>query len=343
MYQSRKRSLASVMAIALALCAFEALASAPPHVSPDSYLNNASAPPPGRLNNGEPIATTALAGDDVSPTLVPIQAGVATLCTPAAFATAPPPFATTDLCLGNGAASSPDLLNTSPLVSASASGGDSTWSIISRNWTSVDALSNTAASTEASSRGIPDLRPDNPPIPPPYWLNIWAPVSASTPGDSGAWSLTSVTWTDIYHDGLTPMAPQPGFAVFAGIPGTVTVDDSAGAVGIIGMHFTVDGYTLTGDALQLAGGAGSLDNLDVGDGTSPSVVDKAVINNALTGSAGLNKVDYGTLILTGTNTYTGETDINGGTLALAANGSIADSSGVVINGSGTFDISGNAA
>jgi autotransporter-associated beta strand protein len=44
--------------------------------------------------------------------------------------------------------------------------------------------------------------------------------------------------------------------------------------------------------------------------------------------------------LTGTNTYTGSTAINGGKLALTGTGSIAASSGVVMSGAGVFDISG---
>ena len=340
MYQRRESSFALAIAVALALCASGAWAAAPPHAMAESSLGTVSVPPASLLPNGASVATAALGGGDASLAISHTWANIATLCTAAASAVAPPPSTKTELCLDDRSVPQRDLLDILPPVSASAPEGDSTWFATSPTWIGAVASSAPAASTEASSRGIPDLRPDNSPVPPPYWLNIWAPVSASTPGGSGTWSLTSATWTDIYHDGLTPMVSQPGFAVFAGVPGTVTVDDSAGTIGITGMHFTVDGYTLTGDALQLAGSVGSLDNVDVGDGTSASAVDKVVINNALTGSAGLNKVDFGTLTLTGTNTYTGETDINGGTLALAGNGSIADSSGVVIYGNGTFDISG---
>src|SRR6185312_14226858 len=112
-------------------------------------------------------------------------------------------------------------------------------------------------------------RPDHPPVPRPV-RNIWAPLSASAPGGSGTWSLTSATWTNANGDARAPMSPQPGFAIFQGAPGTVTVDDSAGAVSIKGMQFGVDGYTLTGDAPQLAGSAGDKVSIDVGDGTPAS-------------------------------------------------------------------------
>lgn len=120
----------------------------------------------------------------------------------------------------------------------------------------------------------------------------------------------------------------------------MTVDGSAHSVSAIGMQFSVDGYTLAGDALWLAGGTGDLASIDVGDGTSASAGYKAVISNVLTGDVGLNKVDFGMLVLTSANTYTGETDINAGKLALVGNGSIADSRSVVIYDAGTLDISG---
>lgn len=53
---------------------------------------------------------------------------------------------------------------------------------------------------------------------------------------------------------------------------------------------------------------------------------------------GLTKLGAGTLTLTGSSTYTGATTVSGGSVALGSTGSIANSSGVVLNG-GDFNVS----
>ncbi len=134
------------------------------------------------------------------------------------------------------------------------------------------------------------------------------------------------------------MWPQPGLAIFQGAPGTVMVDDSAGAISVSGMHFAVDGYTLTGSALNLIDRRGDVPIVEVGDGDTGGAGYEAVINNVLTGTDGLVKNGAGTLVLTGNNTYTGGTTINAGTLQLGSwtrSGSIVGS--VVNNGSLVFD------
>jgi len=163
-------------------------------------------------------------------------------------------------------------------------------------------------------------------------------------GGSGTWSATSPMWTN--SDGSAPnsaMQPQPGFAIFGGTPGTVTIDASAGTVSATGMQFFSSGYVLNGDALTLIAQSGSNPViLNVGDGTTASAGTTATINNVLTGSTGLVKTDFGTLILGGVNTYSGNTIIQQGTLALTGNGSIANTNYVEVDSGASFDIS-NAA
>jgi len=338
MHQSRKRSLA--LAVALAVYAPGILAAAPSQAMAGSPFNNAPLSPPGWMDFSAPTAAALLSGNEIRFPISRTSANGVTLCTRATFAAAQRSTAT-ELCFDSESVPPHDLLNASLLVSAAAPASDGTWSTMSPTWTGVVALSAPAASAAASSPAQPDLRPDHPPVPPPVW-NIWAPVSASAPGGSGTWTLTSATWTDANGDARAAMSPQPGAALFQGAPGTVTVDDSAGVLSVTGMHFAIDGYTLAGDALNLVGSDGDAPTVEVGNGGSGGAGYEVIINNVLTGADGLIKTGTGTLTLAGSNTYTGETDVGGGTLALVGNGSIADSNGVMIYGTGTLDISGTA-
>lgn len=70
------------------------------------------------------------------------------------------------------------------------------------------------------------------------------------------------------------------------------------------------------------------------------------LNGALSNASGssyrigLNKSDAGTLTLRGTNTYSGDTLINGGTLAVSGSGSLSNTASIVLAGGTTFDVSG---
>jgi fibronectin-binding autotransporter adhesin len=185
-----------------------------------------------------------------------------------------------------------------------------------------------------------------------FILNFWDGAAAGNAGNgaidggNGVWSVTATNFTDV--NGVTngAMAPQPGFAVFEGTPGTVTVDDSAGAVAVTGMQFASDGYVVTGDAITLSG-PGETD-IRVGDGTAAGAGYTATIASALTGSGTLTKIDLGTLILTGTNTYTGATGVAQGTLQIGNGGTtgsivgdITDNGVLVLDRSDALDFTGN--
>ena len=143
-------------------------------------------------------------------------------------------------------------------------------------------------------------------------------------GGSGTWSALGGNWTR--QDGAfnAPMAPQPGYAIFQGTAGTVTVNGSQGAIAVTGMQFATSGYTITGYAIGLHDAATTI---RVGDGTASSAGTIATIQSELRGSGGLVKDDYGTLVLSGANSYTGGTTIKGGTLSISADGSLGAASG----------------
>ncbi|MES2988866.1 MAG: autotransporter-associated beta strand repeat-containing protein [Pseudomonadota bacterium] len=159
-------------------------------------------------------------------------------------------------------------------------------------------------------------------------------------GGSGTWSATAPNWTDSTGAANGPMTPQPGFAVFQSAPGTVTVDIGAGAVGVTGMQFAVDGYRIEGDPLTLANAATLI---RVGDGTAPGAGYTATIASELTGTGGLAKNDLGTLILTGNNSYTGATALDVGVLrigdGIAAAGILGS---ITLAGDVTLDLRQNA-
>lgn len=138
-------------------------------------------------------------------------------------------------------------------------------------------------------------------------------------GGTGTWRLAdNDDWTDATGSLNAPYT-NGSFAVFGGTGGTVTVDNTNGQVSASGMQFQADGYRLTGGAIALAGSAATI---RVGDGTAAGASMTATIDSVLTGAGMLVKDDLGTLVLTGTNTYSGGTDVHAGTLQVANDGNL---------------------
>jgi len=150
-------------------------------------------------------------------------------------------------------------------------------------------------------------------------------------GGAGTWNLTNRNWTDADGAMNGAMSPAPGFAVFQGAGGVVTIDNGAGQVGATGLQFTSNGYTLKGGALALSGAQAII---RVGDGSAAGANTSATIAASLTGASALVKSDLGTLFLTGANSYTGGTLVQAGILvgdAASIRGDVRNDGVVVFN------------
>ncbi len=154
-------------------------------------------------------------------------------------------------------------------------------------------------------------------------------------GGTGAWRADGLNWTD--GDGALNgrFQPNPTFAVFQGAGGTVTVDDTAGAIGVTGMQIATDGYRIEGDAIALQG-AGGESIIRVGTGMAASAGMRGTIASSLTGASTLVKSDFGTLVLAGNNTYTGGTEVRQGTLSVSADANLGATAGAVTLNGGTL-------
>ncbi|BDU21916.1 hypothetical protein DYGSA30_33730 [Dyella sp. GSA-30] len=114
--------------------------------------------------------------------------------------------------------------------------------------------------------------------------------------------------------------------------------DGAGTLILSGANTYAGGTTISAGVLQ--GDTTSLQG-DIVDNAS-LVFDQTASGNfagAVSGSGSLVKQGAGTLTLSGANSYTGATQINAGTLVLAAGSSLAASSGVNLTAGSTLDLS----
>jgi fibronectin-binding autotransporter adhesin len=164
-----------------------------------------------------------------------------------------------------------------------------------------------------------------------YWDGDAGPKNNGVvDGGNGTWRAGGDdNWTD--GDGQTNGSYANGsFAIFQGTPGTVTVDGAG--VNAAGMQFAVDGYSIQGGPITLAGPQAII-RVGLGSVGADYV---ATIGSPLGGGSQLVKANLGTLVLTGTNTYTGGTRIEGGTLRVSADGNLGQADGALTFDGGTL-------
>ncbi|WP_037504529.1 autotransporter outer membrane beta-barrel domain-containing protein [Sphingopyxis sp. MWB1] len=153
-------------------------------------------------------------------------------------------------------------------------------------------------------------------------------------GGDGVWqnSLGNDNWTE-GTGAVNASFADDTFAIFAGDAGNVTIDNSLGAVSVAGMQFATSGYVITGDALTL----GAPETVvRVGDGSRAGAEYLATIDSEVIGTGQLVKADGGTLVLTGDNSYSGGTAINGGVVRVASNANLGDLAGGLSFDGGTL-------
>ncbi|THF62373.1 hypothetical protein E6C76_18825 [Pseudothauera nasutitermitis] len=141
-------------------------------------------------------------------------------------------------------------------------------------------------------------------------------------GGDGTWNAASTQWLNA--GGTTPAAWAGNHAVFKSAPGGFDggVIDVEGAQGFKGLQFVDDGYSLQGSGQLVTDAAGSEIRVLAGSAT---------IATAITGTGGLTKTEAGTLVLTGSNTYSGGTAIHAGTLQVGDGGTSGSIVGDVVN------------
>ena len=157
---------------------------------------------------------------------------------------------------------------------------------------------------------------------------------------SGAGSISGTTALIMNGTARATLAETGGDSFFGGIQinlgGTVVLDDP--------------GCAISGGAIIASGGTLQIGNSDTNGALPSGVISDAgaiifdqtannLVATAIAGTGGITQNGNSVLTLNGVNTYTGNTVVNAGTLALTNSGSIAGSAQVSVT-SATLDVSG---
>lgn len=168
-------------------------------------------------------------------------------------------------------------------------------------------------------------------------VTVYWDVNGATAGASGT-GLATGTWDGLNTFFNTDSTGAGGGTIAAWNAGdtlifgagtnatnayTVTV---SGTQGIGGLTVEEGAVTLTGGTLQMTANS----NFDVASGLT------STINSTIDGGFDLTKLGGGTLVLGGTNTYTGKTLINAGTLSISADSNLGTAPGGVVADSINF-------
>lgn len=181
----------------------------------------------------------------------------------------------------------------------------------------------------------------------PSGINVHGAIILSNPEND--WSGTTFinanlrTTGNMYNalvNGTNECIPN-GFGkgnVVMSAPGTY---NSVAGWNLNGFNETINGLWHSGAAARCLisnNAAGTVSTLTVGDNDQSGIFGGLIADGA--GVIALRKIGNGVQTLTGPNTYSGETIVDGGTLALSGAGSISASTRVVVNAGAALDVSG---
>jgi outer membrane autotransporter protein len=160
-----------------------------------------------------------------------------------------------------------------------------------------------------------------------FWDGTNTTANGTVDGGDGTWNSAGNNWTDSAGGANGSWGGTVG--VFAGSAGTVTVD---GTQSFDTLQFKTDGYELTGGTLALSPATGTTGTLNIDNGVSTTIASTIADG---TGNS-LKKVGSGTLVLKGSNTYTGGTQLFGGTVSVSSDANLGDASGDLTFDGGTL-------
>ncbi|MDF1739370.1 MAG: VCBS domain-containing protein, partial [Verrucomicrobiales bacterium] len=136
-------------------------------------------------------------------------------------------------------------------------------------------------------------------------------------------TLTQITVTDqASWDSQVGSLTIGHEVVFDGAGGNIAI---SGDVTVGALHFLSGNFTLTGGELTIDSGSIEADV-------------NATINSVIEGNGDLTKTGVGTLVLGGSNTYTGVTTVSEGILELASDNAVSGTSEIHIDGSSTLQL-----
>ena len=183
------------------------------------------------------------------------------------------------------------------------------------------------------------------------------PIAIAVVGLQAAQAAT-VTWTGAtnfkwskgsnWSSGSAPAAGD-NLVFPAGAANLSTSNDLAAGISFNSITISGNGYTLAGNSIVL--GAGNLSDTNASGSNTVSLAmsmaatrtfsvsnasESLTVSGVLSGAGGLTKTSAGTLILSGTNTYSGATTINGGTLQISADNNLGTAPGGATAGQLTF-------